>query len=186
MLERFLADSEWYTGSDEATLKTGLRVDAGEQLMSVGDVLLRLRLMVMVRRGGVVRPGGRRQTRVRVAAVGASSRGQGVVVMMRIRRRREVDAQRRRTGPRRLRNAAVRRRKVRRLEVGCGGRGGGVSSAGDVARRTAAVRSGTDAASGALVRTAAVQRTQLVRRRSDKEVSSVVLLLVPHTRHNIE
>jgi len=41
-----------YTGSDEATLKAGLWVYTGKQLMPVGDVLLRLGVMV-VRRGVV-------------------------------------------------------------------------------------------------------------------------------------
>jgi len=77
VLKRFLAGV--CTGSDEATLKAaGLWVDAGEQLMPIGDVLLRLRVMMVVRRG-VVRTCGGCQTRIRI--VTSPGCGQGVMVV---------------------------------------------------------------------------------------------------------
>ena len=104
----------------------------------------------MVRRG-VVRPGCRRQTRIRI--VGCAGCGQGVVVM---RMRREVDAEGRWTGSGRLRHA-VRRRKIRRLEVG-----GGIGT--DVARRSMNARTTAGAGRRQSTRAAvlrAFQRPQL-------------------------
>ena len=153
------------TGSDEATLEAWLRVYTGEQLMSVGDVLLRLGVMVV--RCGVVRPSSRSQARVRIVAGPGGS--QGVVVM---RMRCEVDAERRRPRSGRLRHA-VRRRKVRWLEVRTG-----VSS--DVARHAVAGAGGTSAGGGRSTVLRGVQRPQLTRWCTYDEVASV-LLLQPRT-----
>jgi len=132
--------------------------------MPVGDVLLWLRVMVV--RCGVVWPGGDRQPRIRVTA--GSCCCESVVVM---RMGSEVDAERRRSGSGRLRDA-VRRWKVRRLEIGGGG---GVGA--DIARSS--VSAGSGAASRR--RRAAVKRTtvnccEITGRSADDEVASVLLL----------